>query len=72
MIAGFVLSSACMLGLDAITGGIDWALLLGIPILLAATIVIIFVLIIIESSKYKGVNLLAWGFFGCRDSEYFY
>ena len=64
MIAGFFLAAACMLALDLVTGGIDWALMPGIALLLATTVIIILMLLIIDSSKHKGVNLLAWGFIG--------
>jgi hypothetical protein len=64
LLAGLVLSSASMVAVDAITDGFDWALTLGIPMLVAANLVIIALLYIIQRSKHKGVNLLAWCFTG--------
>lgn len=64
MMVGFVLASASMLILDFITHGINWAYLPGIPLLFAANIIIITELLVIDSAKYKGINLLAWGFLG--------
>jgi hypothetical protein len=61
---GFVLSAICMLALDALTDSISWALQLGIPLLLTGNLVAIGLLAIIRLSKYKGINLLAWGFLG--------
>jgi hypothetical protein len=62
LLAGFILSSLCILVLDFATGGIDWALLPGIPLVFAATIVVILMHAIINAAKHKGINLLAWGF----------
>jgi hypothetical protein len=64
ILAGLVLSSASMIIVDAITGGFDWALTLGIPMLAAANLVIVALVRIIQRSKHKGVNLLAWCFVG--------
>jgi hypothetical protein len=64
MMVGFGLSSGCVLALDVVTGGINWALWLGIPLLLATNLIVILLLLIIDSSKNKGINLLAWGFLG--------
>jgi hypothetical protein len=64
LLAGLILSSVCIIIVDALTGGIDWAVDLGIPILLAANLIIIGLLRIIRSAKHKGINLLAWGFVG--------
>jgi hypothetical protein len=61
---GFVLSSICMIVLDMLTGSINWALTLGIPLLLAVNLIMAVVIGIINVSKYKGINLLAWAFLG--------
>lgn len=60
--AGFVLSSACIIALDALTGGINWAIQLVIPLLLMANLIVAGMLSIIRVSKDKGINLLAWAF----------
>ena len=62
MMVGFVLASVCMLTLDAITSGIDWSLKLGVPLLLAVNLIAAGFLVIIDISRYKGINLLAWAF----------
>lgn len=64
MLAGFLLSSASIIVIDIATGGISWALYLGLPMLLALNIVIAALITIIQSSKFKGINLLAWAFLG--------
>ncbi|MFC0772632.1 DUF6320 domain-containing protein [Terrimonas alba] len=64
MLIGFVLSSVSMIVLDALTGGLSWAIQLGIPLLLATNLIVAVMLAIIRGSKYKGINLLAWAFLG--------
>lgn len=64
ILAGLVLSSACIVVVDAVTSGIDWALTLGMPMLVAGNLVVVALIGIIRSSKYKGINLLAWAFVG--------
>jgi hypothetical protein len=61
---GFVLSSASIILIDAVTAGVNWALALGLPILLAINLIVILLITIIRTAKYKGVNLLAWAFMG--------
>ncbi len=57
---GFVLSSAFMLVVDALTGGIHWAVELGIPLLFSGNIFTVLLLGIIHISKRKGLNLVAY------------
>lgn len=64
MTGGFVLSSLCLVILDALTAGIYWSIRLGIPLLLASNLIIGVLIILIRSSKYKGINLLAYAFLG--------
>jgi hypothetical protein len=64
LLAGFIISSVFIVIVDALTGGIDWSLNPGIPILLVANLVIAGLIRIIQSSKHKGINLLAWAFVG--------
>lgn len=64
MLAGLLLSSASIIVIDIATGGISWALNLGLPMLLALNLVIAVLITIVQSSKYKGINLLAWAFLG--------
>jgi hypothetical protein len=62
MLAGFIVSSVCMTVIDLVTGGIQWAFNLAIPILLAMNLLVVGFIMVLQLSKYKGVNLLAWGF----------
>lgn len=62
MILGFVLASASIIALDYFTAGIQWVFIPAIPLLFVTTIIVIIMLIIIDVSKHKGINLLAWGF----------
>jgi hypothetical protein len=64
IVVGFVISAGWIILIDALTGSIDWALRLGIPMLFAANLVIVGLLAIIWMSRNKGLNLLAWGFLG--------
>ncbi|QEC51429.1 hypothetical protein EDD80_10162 [Anseongella ginsenosidimutans] len=64
-IAGsLALSIVFLLLLDLLTNGISWSVGLGIPLLLAANLVAAGLIGVIYRSKYKGINLLAWGFLG--------
>ncbi|HET9747538.1 MAG TPA: DUF6320 domain-containing protein [Chitinophagaceae bacterium] len=62
MVAGLILSSLFMLLLDAIKGNTGWSFKLGIPLLFAGNIVAAALIAVIRSSKYKGINLLAYAF----------
>ena len=62
IIGGFIVSSFFLLLLDALTSGIDWSIRLAIPLLLAANLVVILLIIVIRRSKIKGINLLAYAF----------
>lgn len=64
IIAGFVVSSFFLLLLDALTNGISWSIWLAIPLLFAANLIVILLMAIIRSSRYKGINLIAYGFCG--------
>lgn len=59
---GFALSLFFLFTLDLLTGGISWSVRLGIPLLLAANLIVTALIVIIRSSKYKGINLIAWAF----------
>jgi hypothetical protein len=59
---GFIVSSICILILDALIGSFNWALNLGIPLLLASNIVIATLLTAIQMSKHQGINLIAYSF----------
>jgi hypothetical protein len=61
--AGFILSSGCIIALDATTGtGIEWSLQAGIPLLLVTNLIAVVLITVIRRARHKGVNLLAWGF----------
>lgn len=62
IVAGFILSSLFFTGLDAVLNNINWPLRLGIPVLFAASLVTAVLTFIINSSKYKGINLIAYAF----------
>jgi hypothetical protein len=64
MTGGLILSSLCLLALDALTGGIQWSAALGIPLLFASNGIIALLLIVIRSSKVKGLNLIGYAFLG--------
>lgn len=61
---GFITSSVFLIILDALTGGITWALEIAVPILFIANLTTAALLEIIRRSRYKGVNLLAYIFMG--------
>lgn len=62
--AGFVLASLCLLILDELTGGLQWAVKLGMPLLFTSSLVIAALIAIIRQSKFKGINLIAYAFLG--------
>jgi hypothetical protein len=64
MTGGLILSSLCLLALDALTGGIQWSAALGIPLLFASNGIIALLLIVIRRSKVKGFNLIGYAFLG--------
>jgi hypothetical protein len=64
MAGGFVLSSLCLVIVDALTGGISWSVRLAIPLLLTGNLVTAALITIVRLSRYKGVNLVAYAFLG--------
>ncbi len=64
MAGSFLLSSVFLLLLDVLTGGVNWSIKLGIPLLLAGNLVTAMMIVIISRSKYKGINLIAYAFLG--------
>jgi uncharacterized membrane protein YvbJ len=62
--AGLILSCVCLLILDFLTAGIRWSIALGIPLLVTSNLVVFIFIAIIRKSKYKGINLIAYGFLG--------
>lgn len=64
MAGGFIISSFFLIVLDALTGGIQWSVKLGIPLLFLSNMVAAVLITIIRISKYKGVNLIAYAFLG--------
>ena len=64
MAGSFILSSLFIVIIDALASTMNWSWGLGIPILLAANIVTVPMIIAVRMSKYKGINLIAYGFLG--------
>ena len=62
IIISFVAAATSLCLLDLLTNGLNWALTLAIPLLLATNMVVIGLIKIIRLSKQKGVNLIAYGF----------
>lgn len=62
IIGGFAVSSFFLVLLDAFTSGIDWSIRLAIPLLFAANLILIILIMVIRHSKFKGVNLIAFSF----------
>ena len=62
LIWAFVIASALIFVLDAVTGGPEWALFLGIPLLFVSNAVFAILVTVIRRSKQRGVNLIAYYF----------
>lgn len=62
VMGGFFSSSLFLLLLDALTGGINWSLRLAIPLLFGANLIVVLFLIIIQRSRFKGINLISYAF----------
>lgn len=62
LIGCFVLSSFFFVSLDALTSGIQWSVTLGIPLLFTGNMVAAVLIAVIRTSRYKGVNLIGYGF----------
>jgi hypothetical protein len=58
--SGFLLSSACLVALDALTAGISWALRLVVPLLFSTSVVIAILVSVIQRTQYQGINLVAY------------
>jgi len=59
---GFIISSVLLIVLDVLTQGTNWALKLGIPLLLCINLVGAGLIGIINRTKYIGINIIAWSF----------
>lgn len=62
IIGSFLAAGVSLLFLDHLTGGINWAFTLAVPLLAAANFILVALLTVIRLSKQKGVNLIAYGF----------
>lgn len=62
LIAGFIMSSLFLVMMDAVSGGMIWAFKLGIPLLISGNLIIGALILIINFSKRKGINLIAFSF----------
>ena len=63
MAGGFASSSLCLVLLDIVTGGIEWSVRLGMPLLFISTLLLTVMIYVIRRSKYKGLNLIAYVLF---------
>jgi hypothetical protein len=64
MAGGFIPSSLCLVVLDVLTSGIQWAVKLAIPLLFFGNVVTAALIAIIRKSRFKGINLIAYAFLG--------
>lgn len=64
MAGGFILSSLFLVLLDVLTGGIYWSVKLGIPLLFTTNTIATVLITVIRTSKYKGINLVAYTLLG--------
>jgi hypothetical protein len=60
IVVAFLTSSIFVLALDQLTGGLKWSLRLGIPLLLCINIIFGSLILIINSIKQKGINIIAY------------
>jgi hypothetical protein len=64
MVGAFILSSVCLVLLDLFTAGIQWSIKVAIPLLFMGNVITAILIAIIRQSRYKGINLIAYGFLG--------
>lgn len=50
--------------LDASTGGMDWVVRLGMPVLVSGNVIVAVLIGVIRTVKHKGINLLGYAFMG--------
>lgn len=62
LLCAFVSASILILALDTFTGGNNWALRLGIPLLFSTNIIFIGLLSVFRISRQRGINLIAYSF----------
>jgi hypothetical protein len=62
LLLAFVTASIGILVLDVFTGGPNWALELGIPLLFFANLVVMLLGVVFRSAKQRGINLIAYAF----------
>ena len=62
LLLAFVMASLLILTLDYFTGGRNWALQLGIPLLFSGNVIFVGLMSLIGIAKYRGVNLIAYWF----------
>lgn len=61
MVGGFVVASVLMIGMDALTQGLQWALTLGMPLLIFLGLLVGVLAVIVRKTKNKGINIIAYG-----------
>ena len=64
LVYAFVTASVGIYLLDTFTGGNNWALKLGIPLLFFLNLLVIVLLLVFSGVKRRGINLLAYSFMG--------
>lgn len=62
MTGSFLSTSALLVLLDMFNGSIGWGVKLGIPLLLAAYIILFILILMIRSAVKKGLNIIAYSF----------
>lgn len=59
---GLVLSAVLLVVFDFLTGSFSWSLQIALPLLIGYNLIGAIFLGVVLISKYKGINLIAWGF----------
>lgn len=62
IVGGFLVSSIFLVIIDGLTGGIDWIVRFGIPLLFAGNLIAAGLIVAIRLTKKKGINLIAYFF----------
>jgi hypothetical protein len=62
LLGSFTSTSALLVLFDIFTGTIGWGVKLGIPLLLAAYIIVFILIIIIKAARKQGLNIIAYSF----------
>lgn len=60
LIGSFISTSALLLLLDIFQGSIGWGVKLGVPILLAAYVIVFILISLIKAARQRGLNIIAY------------